>query len=422
MDEAAELEGAYRREATRIRAALAARLGDVTLAEEAVQDAFIEAVEHWQNKGEGEAGGVPPNPGGWLATTAWRKALDRLRRERAGQEKLALLAAASPPSAGLHGRPGAPGEQDPWGSRGEADELLGLIFACCHPALSRDTQIALTLRVVCGLTTAEIAAAFLAGEPALAQRLSRARKALRETGTAVRIPGPDQLGSRLDEVLAVIYLVFNEGYLASAGRTPARRDLAAQAVALNRLLHTLMPAEPEVLGLLALMLLHESRAATRFDGWGRLVRLADQDRARWDRALIGEATRLLSRAMALHRPGAYQLQAAIAAVHAAARRYPDTDWRQIRALYDRLLLFTPSPVVRLNRAVATRFVTGPQAALDEVEPLAGELGDYRLFHAVRAELLAELGRPGEAGSANERALALAANPAERELLARRLAL
>jgi RNA polymerase sigma-70 factor (ECF subfamily) len=170
------------------------------------------------------------------------------------------------------------------------------------------------------------------------------------------------------------------------------------------------------------MLLHESRAATRFDGWGRLVRLADQDRARWDRALIGEATRLLSRAIALHRPGAYQLQAAIAAVHAAARRYPDTDWRQIRALYDRLLLFTPSPVVRLNRAVATRFVTGPQAALDEVEPLAGDLGDYRLFHAVRAELLAELGRPGEASLANERALALAANPAERELLARRLAL
>jgi RNA polymerase sigma-70 factor (ECF subfamily) len=418
MNDAAELEGAYRREGTRIRAALAGRLGDVALAEEAVQDAFIEAVEHWQKK----PGGVPPNPGGWLATTAWRKALDRLRRERAGQEKLALLAAASPPSAGLHGRPGAPGEQDSWGSRGEADELLGLIFACCHPALSRDTQIALTLRVVCGLTTAEIAAAFLAGEPALAQRLSRARKALRETGTAVRIPGPDQLGSRLDEVLAVIYLVFNEGYLASAGRTPARRDLAAQAVALNRLLHTLMPAEPEVLGLLALMLLHESRAATRFDGWGRLVRLADQDRARWDRALIGEATRLLSRAMAMHRPGAYQIQAAIAAVHAAARRYPDTDWRQIRALYDRLLLFTPSPVVRLNRAVATRFVTGPQAALDEVEPLAGDLGDYRLFHAVRAELLAELGRPGEASLANERALALAANPAERELLARRLAL
>ena len=193
-------------------------------------------------------------------------------------------------------------------------------------------------------------------------------------------------------------------------------------MALNRLLHTLMPGEPEVLGLLALMLLHESRAATRFDGWGRLVRLADQDRTLWDRALIGEATRLLSRAMAPRRPGPYQIQAAIAAVHAAARRYPDTDWRQIRALYDRLLLFTPSPVVRLNRAVATRFAVGPQEALDEVEPLAGDLGDYRLFHAVRAELLAELGRHGQASAANERALALAANPAERELLARRLAL
>jgi len=418
VDGAGDLERAYRREATRIRAALAARIGDVGLAEEAVQDAFVEAIEHWQEKGEGEAGGMPPSPGGWLATTAWRKAVDRLRRDRAGQEKLALLAAAGPPAV-QDASPGTPGD---WGSGDDAGELLGLIFACCHPALSRESQIALTLRVVCGLTTAEISAAFLASEPAMGQRLSRARKALRDTGTAVRIPEPDQLGGRLDEVLAVIYLMFNEGYLASAGRTPARRDLAAQAVALTRLLRTLMPGEPEVLGLLALMLLHESRAATRFDGWGRLVRLADQDRSLWDRALIAEATRLLSRAMVLHRPGPYQLQAAIAAVHAGARRYPDTDWRQIRALYDRLLLFTPSPVVRLNRAVATRFVAGPQAALDEVEPLAGDLGGYRLFHAVRAELLAGLGRHDQASLANERALALAANPAERELLARRLAL
>jgi predicted RNA polymerase sigma factor len=416
-DDAGDLERTYRREATRIRAALAARLGDVGLAEEAVQDAFVEALEHWRKKGEGEAGGMPPNPGGWLATTAWRKAVDRLRRDRTGREKLALLAAGPP--AVQDASPGMPGD---WGSEDDADELLGLIFACCHPSLSRDSQIALTLRVVCGLTTAEISAAFLASEPAMGQRLSRARKALRESGAAVRVPEPGQLGGRLDEVLAVIYLMFNEGYLASAGRTPARRDLAAQAVALTRLLQTLMPGEPEVLGLLALMLLHESRAATRFDGWGRLVRLADQDRSRWDRALIAEATRLLSRAMVLHRPGPYQIQAAIAAVHAAARRYPDTDWRQIRALYDRLLLFTPSPVVRLNRAVATRFVIGPRAALDEVEPLAGDLGDYRLFHAVRAELLAGLGRRDEASLANERALALAANPAERELLARRLAL
>jgi len=414
VDDAGELERAYRQEATRIRAALAARLGDVALAEESVQDAFIEALEHWR------AGGPPPNPGGWLATTAWRKAVDRIRRDRAGREKLALLAAANPPPA-PHG-PGMPGDRDPWGSRDEADELLGLIFACCHPSLSRESQIALTLRVVCGLTTAEISAAFLASEPAMAQRLSRARKALREAGAAPRIPDPDQLGTRLGEVLGVIYLVFNEGYLASAGRTPARRDLAAQAVALNRLLHTLMPGEPEVLGLLALMLLHESRAATRFDGWGRLVRLADQDRSLWDRALIGEATRLLARAMPMHRPGAYQIQAAIAAVHAAARRYADTDWRRIRALYDRLLLFEPTPVVRLNRAVATRFALGPQAALAEVEPLAGDLGGYRLFHAVRAELLAELGDHERASAANERALELAANPAERELLARRLAL
>jgi DNA-directed RNA polymerase specialized sigma24 family protein len=256
VDSADELERACREEATRIRAALAARVGDVGLAEEAVRDAFVEALEHWR------AEGVPPNPGGWLATTARRKAIDRLRRERAGQEKLALLAAIQPPGPGWVGGAGeVPGPGVEAGPR-EADESLGLIFACCHPLLSRESQITLTLRVVCSLTTAEIAAAFLAGEPAMAQRLSRARKALRETG-------PDQLGGRPDEVLAVIYLLFNEGYLASAGRTPARRDLAARAVALNRL----MPREPEVLGLLAL-LLHESRAATRFDGWGRLVRFA----------------------------------------------------------------------------------------------------------------------------------------------------
>ncbi len=416
VDGVGELEKIYRVEATRIRAVLAVRLGDVGLAEELVQDAFIEALEHWR------AEGLPANPGGWLATTARRKAIDRLRRERAGQEKLALLAVTQSPRAGADGRPGGPAELDPGSCQDEADELLGLVFACCHPSLPRESQIALTLRVVCGLTTPEISAAFLVGEPAMAQRLSRARKALRETGSAVRIPDPDQLGGRLDEVLAVIYLLFNEGYLASAGRTPARRDLAAQAVALNRLLHLLMPREPEVLGLLALLLLHESRAATRFDGWGRLVRLQDQDRARWDKELIAEATRLLARAMAMHRPGLYQIQAAIAAIHAAARSSKDTDWHQIRALYDRLHLFAPSAVVRLNRAVATRFAIGPQAALAEVEPLAGELEGYRLFHAVRAELLNDLGHHEQARSANERALALAANPAERELLARRLSL
>ena len=416
VDDAGELEKVYREEATRIRAALAARLGDVGLAEELVQDAFIEALEHWR------ADGVPPNPGGWLATTARRKAIDRLRRERTGQEKLALLAVTQSRGAGPGANSGGRYELEPGASQDEADELLGLIFACCHPSLPRESQIALTLRAVCGLTTAEIAAAFLASEAAMGQRLSRARKALRETGAAVRVPDPDELGDRLDEVLAVVYLVFNEGYLASAGRTPARRDLAARAVALTRLLRGLMPREPEVLGLLALLLLHESRAATRFDGWGRLVRLQDQDRAMWDRALIAEATQLLGRAMAMHRPGPYQIQAAVAVVHTEAPSYADTDWRQIRILYDRLCLFMPSPVVRLNRAVATRFAIGPQAALAEVEPLARDLDGYRLFHAVRAELLNDLGRAQEARRANERALALAANPAERELLARRLSL
>ena len=401
--DAPQLERIYRAEAPRITAALAARTGDVSLAADAVQDAFVEAIEHWRDA-------PPPNPGGWLATTARRKAIDRLRRARAGQEKLALLAVTET----------ALGADSGHGADEADDELLGMIFACCHPALPRESQIALTLRAACGLTTAEIAAAFLAGEPAMTQRLLRARKALLAARADLRVPDPDALADRLAEVLTVVYLVFNEGYLASAGRQPARRDLAAQAVALARLLHRLMPREPEVLGLLALMLLHESRAATRFDGWGRLVRLADQDRARWNAALIAEATGLLDRALARRGPGPYQVQAAIAALHAEASDYERTDWRQIRLLYDRLQAFAPSSVVLLNRAVATRYVVGPEAALAEITPLAAELDGYRLFHALRAGLLAGLGRDDEARDASERALALAGNPAERELLARRL--
>jgi RNA polymerase sigma factor (sigma-70 family) len=402
--DAAQIERVYRAEAPRITAALAARIGDVGLAADAVQDAFVEAIEHWRD------GTLPPSPGGWLATTARRKAIDRLRRARAGQQRLALLAATATETC-------AEGVE---GSESADDELLGMVFACCHPALPRESQIALTLRAVCGLTTAEIAAAFLVGEPAMTQRLLRARKALRAAHADMRIPDPDQLADRLAEVLAVVYLVFNEGYLASAGRQPARRDLAAQAVSLTRLLHRLMPREPEVLGLLALLLLHESRAATRFDGWGRLVRLADQDRARWNRALIAEATGLLDRALALRGPGPYQVQAAIAALHAEAPDYERTDWSQIRLLYDRLQALTPSPVVLLNRAVATRYVVGPEAALAEITPLAADLDGYRLFHALQAGLLTGLGRDDEARAASERALALAGNPAERELLARRL--
>jgi RNA polymerase sigma factor (sigma-70 family) len=425
VQDADQLERVYREEARRIRASLAARLGDVGLAEDAVQDAFVEALEHWR-------GHVPANSGGWLATTARRKAIDRLRRARVGEEKLALLAAtlpavpvvAAPPAAG--DPVGDPARQRAQGQviadAQPDDELLGMVFACCHPALSRESQIALTLRAVCGLTAAEISAAFLTSEPAMAQRLLRARNSLRAATGQVRVPDPDELGERLAEVLAVVYLVFNEGYLASAGREPARRDLAAQAVSLTRLLHYLMPKEPEVLGLLALLLLHESRAATRFDGWGRIVRLAEQDRARWDQALIGEAMRTLGAAFVLRRSGPYQVQAAIAALHAEAPCYDQTDWPQIRLLYDQLQAMAPSPVVLLNRAVATRFVHGPEAALAEVEPLAAELDQYRLFHALRAGLLAGLGRDTEAAAASERAIALATNPAERELLARRLSL
>jgi len=401
------LERTYRAEATALRATLARRLGDVGLAEELVHDAFVEALEHWKSDG------VPANPAGWLTTTAWHKALDRQRRAKAGREKLALLAVTQDRSAPAAAAPGEP-------ESAADDDLLSLVFACCHPALPADSQVALTLRAVCGLTTAEIAAAFLVSEQAMGQRLSRARRALRDEGVQVRIPDPDRLAERLAAVLAVVYLVFNEGYLASAGRTPARRDLAAQAVALARLLHRLMPREPEVLGLLALLLLHESRAAARFDGWGRLIRLADQDRDRWDKSLATEASALLDRAIALRNPGPYQVQAAIAALHAEAADYSQTDWKQIRLLYERLQRMTPSPVVQLNRAVATRYAVGPQEALAEVEPLAAELADYRLFHAVRAELLTAVGRDADARIANERALALAANPAERDLITRRL--
>ena len=428
MDTGQPLERAYREQATQIRAALAARTGDVGLAEDAVQDAFVEAIEHWARDG------VPPNPGGWLAITARRKALDRLRRDKTGAEKLALLAAvdaAAWPDGRTVARRGGGGPvhggPDDGGPDGAADrqaddELLSLAFACCHPALPEQAQVALTLRAVCGLTTEQIASAFLVSEPAMAQRLLRARKTLRDSGAQVRVPDPDELGGRLHGVLSVVYLVFNEGYLASSGREPARRDLSAQAIALTRTLHRLMPREPEVLGLLALLLLHESRAAARFDGWGRLIRLADQDRARWDRKLADEATGLLDRAITLRRPGPYQVQAAIAALHAQAPSYERTDWWQIRLLYGRLQQLAPSPVVLLNRAVATRYAVGAETALAEIEPLSAELDGYHLFHALRAGLLTALGRDAEAGRASERALALAVNPAERELLTRGLSL
>ena len=422
MDEGREaLERAYREEATRIRAALAARTGDVGLAEDAVQDAFIEAIEHWHGDG------VPANPGGWLAVTARRKALDRLRRDKVGADKLALLAtteAWAGPDTGtaVEAADGADAGDCGGADRRADDELLSLAFACCHPALTTEAQVALTLRAVCGLTTGQIAAAFLVSEPTMAQRLLRARKTLGGLKAPVMIPDPDALTHRLAQVLSVVYLVFNEGYLASSGREPARRDLAAQAIALTRTLHRLMPREPEVLGLLALLLLHESRAKARFDGWGRLIRLRDQDRAQWDRRLADEAAAHLDRAIALRRAGPYQVQAAIAALHAEAPSYEETDWRQIRLLYTRLHQLAPSPVVLLNRAVATRYGAGAEQALAEIEPLSAELSGYHLFHALRAALLAALGRDAEAREASARALELATNPAERALIAQGLSL
>jgi predicted RNA polymerase sigma factor len=390
------LDRTWRTEAASMLAVLGRRLGTLDLAEEALQEALTEALKRWTDDG------VPSSPAGWLVTTAWHKALDRLRRDAVGRDKLAL-AAAEPPSAPA------------------ADDRLAMVFACCHPALPVPSQIALTLYAVSGLSTDEIAAAFLNPVATTAQRLVRAKRQLREAGVRFDQPDPAAYPDRLPAVLAVIYLVFNEGYLASGRATPQRRELAREALDLARQLATLMPGEPEVAGLTALLELHEARAATRFDSWGRLVLLEDQDRGRWDRSLMRAAVRRLGTAVARNQPGPYQVQAGIAAQHTLAASYATTDWAAIRGLYDRLYGLQPSPVVLLNRAVATRYTDGPAAALAEVDALADRLDGYRLLHATRAELLRALDRPDEAAAALDRALALATNPAERELLSRRRA-
>jgi RNA polymerase sigma-70 factor (ECF subfamily) len=300
------------------------------------------------------------------------------------------------------------------------DDRLRLIFTCCHPSLSREAQVALTLRTVCGLTVAEIASAFLVPEATIAQRLVRARRKIRAAGIPYRVPDPDELNERLVEVLAVLYLMFNEGYLTSLGDSPERRDLAEDAEWLAALLYRLMPTEPEVLGLLALIRLHRARAESRFDREGRLVLLRDQDRSRWDRGAITDAANLVVKASRMRRPGPYQLQAAIVACHAESPSWEQTDWLQILLLYDTLLRHDPSPVIRLNRAVALRYVSGPAAALVEVDALSESLGRYHLYHATRAELLRALGRTVEARHADVAALQLTANPAERTLLEQRL--
>ncbi|HET6214752.1 MAG TPA: DUF6596 domain-containing protein, partial [Micromonosporaceae bacterium] len=387
------LDRTWRAESASMLGVLSRRLGDLDRAAEALQEAASEALKRWPEEG------TPDKPAGWLVTTAWRKALDGLRREATGRDKLARLAAEPEP-------------------RPSDDDRLALIFACCHPSLPVPSQVALTLYAVSGLATEEIAAAFLVPTPTMAQRLVRAKRQLRDRGVRFDQPAPEEYEQRLPAVLSVVYLVFNEGYLATGPDAPQRQELAREALDLARQLAALMPGEPEAAGLAALLELHQARAATRFDAQGRLVLLEDQARDRWDRALIDAAVARLRAATARNRAGPYQVQAGIAAQHALARSYPSTEWGLIRGLYDRLYALQPSPIVLLSRAVATRFTAGPQAALDEVEALASELAGYRLLHATRAELLRALGRTDEAIAATRRALALATNPAERELLAR----
>ncbi len=400
----------FREEHGRAIATLIRVLGDFDLAEEAVADAYVAALEHWPSDG------VPANPGAWITTTARNRAIDRARRATTFAEKAARLARDAAFDAAARAgalQAAAEDEMHPIG-----DDQLRLIFTCCHPALAPEAAVALTLRTLGGLTTPEIARAFLVPEATLAQRLVRAKRKIREAGIAYEVPTGDRLAERLDAVLRVLYLVFNEGYEASSGDVLVRRELCAEAIRMARVLASLLSSEPEALGLLALMLLTDARRPAREGPEGELVLLEDQDRGRWDRGEIEEGRALVERALRAGRVGPYQLQAAIAAVHDEAASPDATDWAQILGLYEVLARIAPSPVVALNRGVAVAHVAGPEAGLAAIDALDGvpALADYRFFHAARAELLRRLSRPAEAIAAYDRALALEPNRAEEAFL------
>jgi RNA polymerase sigma-70 factor (ECF subfamily) len=402
---------AHRREWAFVLAATARVAGDLDLAEECVQDAYVSALEAWSQQG------VPRNPGAWLTTTARRRAIDLLRRDTTLRRKLPLLVEPDEPV------PRARQEPAEEGSGVIPDDRLRLVFTCCHPALAREAQVALTLRLVCGLSTAEIAQAFLVPEPTMAARVTRAKKKISAARIAYRVPGPAELPDRLDAVLTVVHLLYTTGHTAPGGGSLVRDDLVDRAIQLARMLRLLMPDEPEVRGLLALLLLTDARRATRCAPDGRLLLLEEQDRTQWDRPAIGEGTALVREALRGGRPGRFALQAAIAALHAQAPSYADTDWRQILLLYDLLGRAWTSPVVTLNRAVALAMADGPEAGLAEIGELEqdGRLAGYRYLPAAKADLLRRLGRLGEAAKAYRAALELTANEAERSFLSHRLA-
>ena len=405
----AAVDGAFRDEWGRVVATLIRTTGDWDLAEECAQDAFAMALQRWPKDG------IPGRPGAWLTTAARNRAIDVLRRKAVGAAKLREVAAMSPPA-----EPSYEGETD---HSGVPDDRLRLMFTCCHPALSLEARVALTLRTLAGLTTAEIARAFLASEPTMAKRLVRAKQKIQHAGIPYRVPPAHLLPERTPGVLGVLYLLFNEGYSATAGADLVRQNLSAEAIRLARVLVRLMPDEPEAAGLLALMLLHDARRSARLDASGDLVTLEDQDRSLWDATAISEGVAILEAALRHGRPGPYQIQAAIAACHATAPTADRTDWPQIAALYGRLAEFLPTPVVELNHAVAVGMARGPGAGLPLVEALeaSGKLAGYHLLPATRADFLRRLGRMPEAAAAYREALELTSTDAERRYLSRRLA-